>query len=427
MWNNGRMSDSPVPSLIVFAVFAIVGFCIVVLLGTMVLGWVEPLIERWLGGVSFTEWLDERLHKVRRKRAANDDDAGLDQSTFGLLSILQSASLVVGDDDEVINANPEAYRLGIMRDDHIVNDKVLDAVHDVREHGGRRLFDIQTTTVARFESSADPAERGEETGAYGVQRPNWLNVTVGRVDPSHVVVLLDDVSENVRFNQIRDSFIVNVSEQLLKPTEALNRLADELERNDLDSGRVHTAAHEVRVAGSHLNHMVADLLLLIKAQEPIVPSAANRINVMEQIDGVVASMKDAIREACLHVQVEGDRSLAINGDVSQIRTALSKLLENAIQYSPKGGYIGISAKPGEMGDDVQIRVLDQGMGIAKSEQSRIFERFYRGADQGDRKVDGVGLGLAIVKHVALTHHGAVSVWSVPGQGSTFTLTLPLAR
>lgn len=421
------MSDSPVPSLIVFAVFAIVGFCIVVLLGTMVLGWVEPLIERWLGGVSFTEWLDERLHKVRRKRAANDDDAGLDQSTFGLLSILQSASLIVGDDDEVINANPEAYRLGIMRDDHIVNDKVLDAVHDVREHGGRRLFDIQTTTVARFESSADPAERGEETGAYGVQRPNWLNVTVGRVDPSHVVVLLDDVSENVRFNQIRDSFIVNVSEQLLKPTEALNRLADELERNDLDSGRVHTAAHEVRVAGSHLNHMVADLLLLIKAQEPIVPSAANRINVMEQIDGVVASMKDAIREACLHVQVEGDRSLAINGDVSQIRTALSKLLENAIQYSPKGGYIGISAKPGEMGDDVQIRVLDQGMGIAKSEQSRIFERFYRGADQGDRKVDGVGLGLAIVKHVALTHHGAVSVWSVPGQGSTFTLTLPLAR
>lgn len=427
MWNNGRMSDSPVPSLIVFAVFAIVGFCIVVLLGTMVLGWVEPLIERWLGGVSFTEWLDERLHKVRRKRAANDDDTGLDQSTFGLLSILQSASLVVGDDDEVINANPEAYRLGIMRDDHIVNDKVLDAVHDVREHGGRRLFDIQTTTVARFESSADPAERGEETGAYGVQRPNWLNVTVGRVDPSHVVVLLDDVSENVRFNQIRDSFIVNVSEQLLKPTEALNRLADELERDDLDSGRVHTAAHEVRVAGSHLNHMVADLLLLIKAQEPIVPSAANRINVMEQIDGVVASMKDAIREACLHVQVEGDRSLAINGDVSQIRTALSKLLENAIQYSPKGGYIGISAKPGEMGDDVQIRVLDQGMGIAKSEQSRIFERFYRGADQGDRKVDGVGLGLAIVKHVALTHHGAVSVWSVPGQGSTFTLTLPLAR
>ena len=421
------MLDSPVPSLIVFAVFAVVGFCIIVLLGTMVLGWVEPLIERWLGGVSVAEWLDERLHHVRRRRAANDDDTNLDQSTFGLLSILQSASLIVGDDDEVISANPEVYRLGIMQDDRIVNDKVLDAVHEVREHGGRRLFDIQTTTVTRFESSVDPLERSEGVDVYGVQRPNWLNVTVGRVDANHVVVLLDDVSESVRFNQIRDSFIVNVSEQLLKPTEALNRLADELEHDDPDVGRVHAAAHEVRTASSHLNHMVADLLLLIKAQEPIVPSAANRINVMEQVNDVVDSMAGVIRDAGVRLQVEGDRSLAINGDVSQIRTALSKLLENAVQYSPRDGYVSVSVGLGELGDNVLIRVLDQGKGIPKNEQSHIFERFYRGADQGGRKVDGVGLGLAIVKHVTLTHHGSVSVWSVPGQGSTFTMTLPLAR
>ena len=421
------MVESFVPSLIVFAVFAVVGFCIIVLLGTTMLGWLEPLIERWLGGVSFAEWLDGRLHRVRRRRVANDDDAELDQSTFGLLSILQSASLIVGDDDEVINANPEAYRLSIMRDDRIVDSKVLDAVHDVREHGGRRLFDIETTTAAQFESSVGPADRSDGVDVYGVQRPNWLNVTVGRVDSDHVVVLLDDVSENVRFNQIRDSFIVNVSEQLLKPTEALNRLADELERNDLDADRVHVAAHEVRTTGNHLNHMVADLLLLIKAQEPIVPSAANRINVMEQIDSVVGSMAGPVRDAGVRVQVEGDRSLAINGDVSQVRTALSKLLENAIQYSPKGGYIGVSAGLGESGGSVLIRVLDQGKGIPKSEQSRIFERFYRGADQKGRKVDGVGLGLAIVKHVALTHHGSVSVWSAPGQGSTFAMTLPLAR
>lgn len=427
------MSDSPVPSLIVFAVFAIVGFCIIVLLGTTLLGWIEPLVERWLGGVSFTEWVSERLHKVRRRRAEAEDDADLDQSTFGLLSILQSASLVVGDDDEVINANPEAYRLGIMQDDRIVNAKVLEAVHDVREHGGRRLFDIQTVTATRFESSAEPSERERDrdyehgAGVYGVQRPNWLNVTVGRVDSRYVVVLLDDVSEGVRFNQIRDSFIVNVSEQLLKPTEALNKLADELEHDDLDIQRVHAAAHEVRTASVHLNHMVADLLLLIKAQEPIVPSAANRINVMEQIDDVVESMGDAIRESGVRVHVEGDRSLTINGDVSQIRTALTKLLENAIQYSPRGGYVGVSAEPGDNGEDVLIRVLDQGKGIPKEEQSRIFERFYRGSDQSGRSVDGVGLGLAIVKHVALTHHGAASVWSVPGHGSTFTLTLPRAR
>ena len=74
-----------------------------------------------------------------------------------------------------------------------------------------------------------------------------------------------------------------------------------------------------------------------------------------------------------------------------------------------------------------IRVIDQGTGIAKKDQARIFERFYRGVEQSNRTADGVGLGLAIGKHVALTHHGDVTVWSAHGQGSTFSLTLPLAQ
>ena len=79
------------------------------------------------------------------------------------------------------------------------------------------------------------------------------------------------------------------------------------------------------------------------------------------------------------------------------------------------------------GENALVRVLDQGLGIAKADQSRIFERFYRGAEQTGRTRNGVGLGLAIVKHVALTHHGDVAVWSMPGSGSTFTLSLPMAR
>ena len=74
-----------------------------------------------------------------------------------------------------------------------------------------------------------------------------------------------------------------------------------------------------------------------------------------------------------------------------------------------------------------VTVSDTGIGIAPEHQSRIFERFYRGVEQSNRTADGVGLGLAIVKHVALTHHGDVTVWSAPGQGSTFSLTLPLAQ
>ena len=106
---------------------------------------------------------------------------------------------------------------------------------------------------------------------------------------------------------------------------------------------------------------------------------------------------------------------------------VKELLENAIAYSPDGKGITVSVKPNEDGTKVLLSVLDRGCGIAQKEQSRIFERFYRGGNQNGYSEEGIGLGLAIVKHVALTHHGSASVWSAPGQGSTFTLELPVAR
>ena len=113
--------------------------------------------------------------------------------------------------------------------------------------------------------------------------------------------------------------------------------------------------------------------------------------------------------------------------LAKTRISVKELLENAIAYSPDGKGITVSVKPNEDGTKVLLSVLDRGCGIAQKEQSRIFERFYRGGNQNGHSEEGIGLGLAIVKHVALTHHGSASVWSAPGQGSTFTLELPVAR
>ena len=434
------MYDSPVPSIIVSSVFGVMGLAIALAVLLFIIDHVEPVVERLLGGASFTEWLGNLIGRktrgLRRRRDDDDGDAPLDASTEALLSILPSASLIVDRDGDVVRANPQSYRLGIVQDDSIVNDEVVKAVREVFASGGRRRFDLETETPERFvTASGDDARSGAGVAPGerpGVRRPNWLKVTVGRVDERFVVVLIDDVSETVRFAQIRDSFIINVSEQLLGPTEALGRLADDLEHggesgDGPDRARIPAAAREVRTTSNHLNHMVSDLLLLIKAQEPIVPSAANRLNVMDEIRAVKASLASEIRDFGVDVNVEGDDSLVINGDSGQIRTAVGKLVENAVEYSPRGGYVGVSVEADEMRRHAVIRVIDQGAGIPKKEQPRIFERFYRGADQSERTADGVGLGLSIVKHVALTHHGTVAVWSAPGQGSTFTLTLPIAR
>jgi two-component system sensor histidine kinase SenX3 len=104
--------------------------------------------------------------------------------------------------------------------------------------------------------------------------------------------------------------------------------------------------------------------------------------------------------------------------------ALRNLLTNAIAYSPPRTRVAIAARTD--GALVEISVTDQGIGIPDAEQLRIFERFYRVDPARSRITGGTGLGLAIVKHVCVNHGGECTVWSVEGEGSTFTLRLPLA-
>lgn len=251
-------------------------------------------------------------------------------------------------------------------------------------------------------------------------------MTVGRIGERLVVVLLNDVSDSVRFEQIRDDFITNVSEQLVRPTEELSHLAARLERGEVKQDEVRRDARNVRRTINYIEHMVKDLLLLIKAQEQVEPSASNRLHLLAEVEGAVDVVRPQAEERGQRVRVTGDAALTVHGERGQIRSAIGKLVENALEYSPDGATVSLSVGRSKDGRDAVVRVIDRGCGIPLKKQPRIFERFYRGTNQNERTDDGVGLGLAIVKHVALTHHGGVSVWSRPGQGSTFSLVLPLA-
>ena len=141
------------------------------------------------------------------------------------------------------------------------------------------------------------AEAKERRRRRSVTRPNWLKITVGRISDRFVVVMIEDLSDVIRFAQTRDSFITNVSEQLLKPTEALMNLADSLEQGGGDRERIARDARQVRTTCGHLNRMVSDLLLLIKAQEPITPSAANVIALREPLEAVRQEIGTTVRAA----------------------------------------------------------------------------------------------------------------------------------
>ena len=378
----------------------------------------------------------------RNKGGEQTDGEALEGSTQALLALIPAATVVIDGDDEVVRSSPDAYRLGIVSNDEISNPRIIEAIAQVRRSGGRRSFNLITRTPTEFALDAAAESRESDdweiSQAQAVSRRNWLKVTLGRIDQSLVVVLIDDVSDSVRFIRTRDAFMTNVSEQMLKPVQALEELAAQLkttshlEGDDPELLRSHLRsvskdASSVQRYSAYLGHVLKDLLLLIRAQERIKPSRENVLDVAEQIRTVVQDEQDGADQAHVTLRWRCDQPLTIHGDGQQIRVALAKLVENAISYSPSGSTVSLVAQGSKDGHYGIIRVVDHGQGISKADQGRIFERFYRADNQNEQTAVGIGLGLAIVKHVALTHHGSVTVWSAPGEGSTFTLMLPLAQ
>ena len=389
----------------------------------------------------------------RGKDGEQADGGALEGSTQALLALIPAATVVVDGDDEVVRSSPDAYRLGIVSNDEIADPKITEAIAQVRRSGGRRSFNLTTRTPTEFALDAatespesedlaidEVEDRVDATHvqAQAVSRRNWLKVTLGRIDKSLVVVLVDDVSDSVRFIRTRDAFMTNVSEQMLKPVQALEELAAQLkntshlEGDDPELLRSHLRsvskdASSVQRYSAYLGHVLKDLLLLIRAQERIKPSRENTLDVAEQIRTVVQDERNGADQAHVTLRWRCDQPLTIHGDGQQIRVALAKLVENAIAYSSPGCTVSLVAEASGDGHYAKIRVVDHGRGISKADQDRIFERFYRADNQNEETAVGIGLGLAIVKHVALTHHGSVTVWSAPGEGSTFTLMLPLAQ
>jgi two-component system sensor histidine kinase SenX3 len=181
-------------------------------------------------------------------------------------------------------------------------------------------------------------------------------------------------------------------------------------------------AERIHRESTRLGRLVTDLMELTRLQgaEPLPEPEP------VAVDWVVAEVLDRVRTAASSKQIEvvsgGQRGLTVYGSDNQIATAVANLVENAIAYSREGTRVMITTRGDER--DVEIGVADQGIGIARYELDRIFERFYRADQARSRATGGTGLGLAIVKHIATNHGGRVEVASTLGGGSTFTLRLP---
>jgi two-component system sensor histidine kinase SenX3 len=323
-----------------------------------------------------------------------------------VLEVMGSAALVLDPADEVVLANPAARRMGVVRGGRLVVDDLRRLAGSARRDGEARHAVVDTSGRLGREPIAVSA-RAAPLGESG-----------------YLALLLDDVTETRRLEAVRRDFVANVSHELKTPVGALTLLAEAVQDAADDPEAIRRFASRMQHEGTRLGRLVAELIELSRLQgaEPL-PSP-----VVVDVDEIVAEAVDRTRLAAesagIVVVSGGQGRLAVRGNETQLVTALVNLVDNAIAYSPAGTRVAVGTRRGD--GYVEISVSDQGIGIAERDLERVFERFYRSDPARSRATGGTGLGLAIVKHIATNHGGGVSVWSVEGSGSTFTLRLPAA-
>jgi two-component system, OmpR family, sensor histidine kinase SenX3 len=314
-----------------------------------------------------------------------------------LLDLIDPAVVLLDPDDVVLLANPAARSLGIVRDTRLLVPELLELARAVRD-GGRRRAEV---SLPGSVVGGGP----RQVGVLGVRLERGSGPAAGP-------------------EAVRRDFVANVGHELKTPVGALSLLAEAVEDAADDPETVRRFATRMTHEADRLARLVRELIDLSRLQggEPL-PEL-----VPVEVDTVIAEAVDRTNLAATAKQIAivsgGQAGLVVRGVESQLATAVTNLLANAVAYSAEHTRIAVGARA--RAGFVEITVTDSGIGIPREDRSRVFERFYRVDQSRASRTGGTGLGLAIVKHVATNHGGSVSVWSEEGLGSTFTLRIPLA-
>ena len=319
-----------------------------------------------------------------------------------VLSVLRSSAVLVSEGDEVLKASAPAYALGLVRGHSLVSEELAALVGQVRRDGQIRETEL---LIRRPALSA-----------------RHVTARVAPLSSRLVLALVEDRTRERQVEAVRRDFVANVSHELKTPVGAVRLLAEAVQDAADDPEAVHRFSGRMITESDRLSRLVQQVIELSRLQGDEPVDAPTPIQVDEVVKTAVDTSAIDADARRISIVTGGTGGLEVFGSSEQITAAVANLVANAVAYSEEGSTVLVSTKglPGS----VEISVVDQGIGIPEGEVERIFERFYRVDPARHRSTGGTGLGLAIVKHVAATHGGDVRVWSVEGQGSTFTLSLP---
>lgn len=360
-----------------------------------------------LAGFAIGIAIGPRIAERRGRLAAQQTGITVSQMLQHIVAQAPMGVAVIDTHRDVVFVNDRVSELGLVRD-RLLDDRVWVAV--------------QRTLLRGASQEVDLVSRTPSTGRAALSVRAHVRLLT-EDDRRFAVLYVEDQSEQARMEATRRDFVANVSHELKTPVAAMGVLAEALLESADDPEMVHRFGSKVLAESSRLARMIGELIELSRLQGAERLPDLGDVDVDTVVADAISHYKVAADNADIEISTDAPTGFRMLGDQGLLVTALANLVSNAIAYSPHGSTVSISRR--RTGDNIEIAVTDRGIGIAPADQERVFERFFRVDKARSRATGGTGLGLAIVKHVVANHNGTVRLWSKPGTGSTFTLSIPV--
>jgi two-component system, OmpR family, phosphate regulon sensor histidine kinase PhoR len=297
------------------------------------------------------------------------------------------------------------------------NDRAGWLLGDVPREAGA----LRPSTLASLVRHPQAVARSLEV-EVGAPARSLLATAVPLGDDGRLLLVLRDVTEAKTLEAVRRDFVANASHELKTPAASIRALAETIGHAAADDPEaLRRFAGQLELEALRLSRIIGDLLDLSRLEGGMTDREPVRLDLLIAEEtaraGPTASRRD------LALAVDAARAVTVSGSSRDLALLVRNLIENALHYTKPGGRVDVSVAA--EGDRALLMVTDTGIGIPARDQRRIFERFFRVDRARSRETGGTGLGLSIVKHVAENHGGSVQVRSRLGEGSTFTVRLPL--
>ena len=354
--------------------------------------------------------LDERIRTVVRQ--SNEQEAVLASMVEGVLAVDGS--------ERILRINQAAAKLLDLNPDAVAGRLIQETI---------RKPDIQKFIVqalqsrTRIECNMTLFINGRERWLQGQGTP--LRDAQGR--EIGALIVLHDITRLQRLENVRRDFVANVSHELKTPITAIKGSVETLQHGAIEEAESAQRFLDIIARqADRLNAIIEDLLALSRIEQEEehagIERSPTKVGLLLQSAVQACQVQAGERQVVMEIVCPEDLEADLNAPL--LEQAIVNLLDNAIKYSDTGGQILVTAAKNSP-RVLAIQVRDWGCGISREHLPRLFERFYRVDKARSRKLGGTGLGLAIVKHIIQAHKGKIQVTSVPGEGSTFSISIPL--